>query len=129
MDSWEEACRKECEYLAQTLIKKQMDYGKDNINDFGEEGIIVRSSDKFSRIKHLNKETKQPANESINDTWLDIAGYAILARMYRMGTFDLPFGGENSKSSKNTASILLYIAFFGLGVMVASIALFILGGN
>ena len=90
--TWESACRDKCMELADLLISKQHDYGKANINDFGEYGIIVRSNDKFARIKNLDHEGLAPKNESIDDTWRDIAGYAVLALMVRDGTFSLPYG-------------------------------------
>ncbi len=79
------------------IIAKQKDYGKRNILDFGEMGIVIRSNDKFSRLKNLlNVNSISPGtrvvpnNESIEDTWKDIAGYAIIALMLRKGWFELP---------------------------------------
>lgn len=80
-----------CKELADLLISKNHDYGKQNILDFGELGILVRSNDKFARLKNLYNNKKQPQNESIRETWADIAGYAILALMLIDREFDLPF--------------------------------------
>ena len=74
--------------------KKQKDYGSRNISEFGEQGVLVRSSDKFERLKNLHGKIGiytpsdkniilQEANESIDDTWLDISNYAIIAQMIR----------------------------------------------
>ena len=62
------------------LIKKNKDYGDDNLRKFGRFGILVRVADKVERIKNL-LETKTAAvvSESERDTWMDIAGYAIQA--------------------------------------------------
>lgn len=73
-----------------TLISKQKDYGKDNILDFKEVGILVRANDKMSRLKNLVIGKKRAQNESVEDSWKDLAGYAILALMLRNGTFNLP---------------------------------------
>ena len=106
--TWETACREKCSALAELLISKQHDYGKNNILDFGEMGIIVRSNDKFARIKNLNKTGKIPQNESINDTWRDIAGYAILALMVRDSTFDLPYGEAGELARQSDADTIRY---------------------
>lgn len=70
-----------------TFIKKNKDYGKGNILDTGELGIIFRINDKIRRLQHLHQTEQKPENESINDTWLDIAVYAVIALMYRKGWF------------------------------------------
>lgn len=73
-----------------TLISKQREYGPSNILDFGDFGILVRTNDKVGRLKNLYRNNIKPENESIDDSWLDNAGYSILALMYRRGTFTLP---------------------------------------
>lgn len=75
--------------LRATLISKQREYGPSNILDFGDFGILVRTNDKIGRLKNLYKNDIQPKNESVDDSWLDNAGYSILALMYRNGTFEL----------------------------------------
>ena len=77
--TWNEACRKIAGDIAELLISKQKDYGKNNILDFGEFGILVRVNDKISRLKNLSKSGSEPKNESIDDTWKEVAGYAIIA--------------------------------------------------
>jgi len=76
--------------IGQLIIKKQEDYGKDNILKFGELGIIIRSSDKLERLSTLVKSGMEPNNESAEDTWRDLVGYALLALMLRKGWFELP---------------------------------------
>lgn len=72
---------------------KQKDYGPNNISVFGELGVIVRVNDKFERLKHLTKPLFEgrsadgPKNESIEDTWKDIANYATIALMLRNGVW------------------------------------------
>ncbi len=80
--------------LRATIIAKQKDYGKSNILDFREMGILVRTNDKLARLKNLILCNKEPKNESIEDSWRDLAGYAVLALMLRRGTFSLPMEEE-----------------------------------
>lgn len=66
------------------LGKKRADYGQNNIKD--EAGILVRLDDKVSRLKSLyNNQDGIGAvvTESLDDTWIDVAGYAIIALLFR----------------------------------------------
>ena len=91
VDSFERACMNEALAIADILIKKQHDYGQDNILVFGEEGIMVRLSDKIHRLINLFKNrNSKPKNESVQDTFTDIAGYAIIGLMLQKDTFQLP---------------------------------------
>ena len=66
------------------LDRKQRDYGSRNISEFGEMGILMRVWDKICRLKNLmGKETAM--NESIDDSWLDMANYALIAILVRRG--------------------------------------------
>lgn len=78
--------------LAELMIRKQRDYGKANILDFGVQGVLVRANDKMARLKNLLSPAgeKKPNNESIEDTWRDLANYAIIALMLERGYFNLP---------------------------------------
>lgn len=71
------------------IANKHSDYGESNILDFGELGILVRANDKISRLKNLEERTiDQPKiQETIDDTWADLAGYAIIALMLRRNLF------------------------------------------
>jgi len=69
---------------AKLFDKKQNDYGPRNILAFGTFGIVVRMNDKFERLKSLlvpKSKRKKPQNESIMDTYRDIANYASIAIM------------------------------------------------
>ena len=88
--TFDEACKRVCDGLAQLVTAKQHDYGARNILDFGEFGITVRLNDKLARLKNLIKTAEAPKNESLEDTWQDVAGYAIVALMLRRGWFELP---------------------------------------
>lgn len=74
--------------LVHTLAQKQFDYGHENVTAFGIDGLLVRAHDKIARLRNLlNRET--PSFESVEDTWLDLTGYSILAMMVLNGTFGL----------------------------------------
>jgi hypothetical protein len=75
------------EKMLATFIKKHKDYGKGNILDTGELGILFRINDKLRRLQNLTAKGKDPENESINETWLDIAVYAVIAILLRDGQF------------------------------------------
>ena len=86
--SYEEACREVALEIAQVVISKQHDYGHDNILAFREKGLVVRLWDKVARLKNLMWENEyNPMNESVLDTFIDIAGYAIIAVMLAKGSF------------------------------------------
>ena len=86
-DSFEEACKKVALHIADVVIAKQHDYGHDNILAFKEQGLVVRLWDKINRLKNLFWKNSEPKNESIEDTFTDIAGYAIIGLMLAEGTF------------------------------------------
>lgn len=69
------------------FLKKHRDYGKGNILAVKELGIAMRLTEKVERLKHLLLTSKDPANESIEETWVDIAVYAVIAIMFRRGWF------------------------------------------
>jgi hypothetical protein len=75
--------------LQAMLAKKHHDYGVDNLKKFGEFGILVRCSDKVERLNNILKSGAAVA-ETKEDTWLDLAGYAIQALMMAKGYFELP---------------------------------------
>ncbi len=86
--SYEEACREAALEIAQVVINKQHDYGHDNILAFREKGLVVRLWDKVARLKNLMwKNDYEPKNESVIDTFIDIAGYGIIALMLSKGNF------------------------------------------
>lgn len=64
-------------------LKKNHDYGDSVSKTFEEYGLtsfLVRMDDKMNRIKNLNKSNDVAViGESIEDTLLDLANYAVLA--------------------------------------------------
>lgn len=83
----DEAFNLVCLELEEMFVKKHKDYGKGNILANKELGIAMRVSEKVERLKHLLLSSKDPENESVEETWIDIAVYAVIAVMYKRGTF------------------------------------------
>ena len=74
-----------CRYLNDLYAKKNHDYGDSFHQTFVEEGMAmarIRLGDKFGRFKTLSKSSGQQVNdESLKDTLLDLANYAIMTVM------------------------------------------------
>ena len=74
--------KKICEELNSLYAKKNHDYGDSFHISFTEEGMAmprIRLGDKFNRFKTLSRDNKQEVNdESIRDTLIDLANYAIM---------------------------------------------------
>ena len=76
--------------MAALLTQKQLDYGPNNINNaFGGpiNGLLVRMGDKFERLKHLYSTGSKPNYEAIEDSFKDLANYAIIAMMVERGVW------------------------------------------
>lgn len=72
------------------VCRKQNDYGPNNINrsPFGPiEGLTTRLYDKVARLAHLTVRKTEPENETLRDTFVDIAGYGLIGLMVLDGTF------------------------------------------
>ena len=65
----------------QLLDRKQLDYGPNNILYSGEMGIIVRCQDKICRLRHLLEKGGDAQNESLEDSYRDLANYGIIGMM------------------------------------------------
>ncbi|MFA5658908.1 MAG: hypothetical protein WC900_06450 [Oscillospiraceae bacterium] len=61
--------------VMQLLLEKNRKYGDNNLTRHGHMGIIVRLSDKLSRLENLQGTEHE---EAIEDVYKDIAGYGIL---------------------------------------------------
>ncbi len=77
--------------LLEMFLKKHKDYGKGNILSIKELGIAIRATEKVERLKHLLMKEElgkgDPVNESIEETWVDIAVYSIIGVLYRRKQF------------------------------------------
>lgn len=80
-----------CKELNDIYRKKNHDYGDSFHTTFLEEGFAmsrIRLSDKLSRFKTLSRiKEREVADESIRDTLLDLANYAIMT-VLEMGECD-----------------------------------------
>lgn len=71
--------------MAKTYAAKNHDYGnsfEESLDEFGLVASVVRLGDKMNRIKSLTKKEAQVKDESIKDTLLDMANYAIITVMW-----------------------------------------------
>ncbi len=83
----DESFEKICREMLDIFIKKNKDYGKGNILDTGDLGIAFRVNDKLNRLKNLLSNKQKPQNESMEESWIDIAVYSVIAVMYLRGWF------------------------------------------
>ncbi len=87
--------------LLPMLTKKQLDYGYENINRFGTDGLLVRMHDKIARLenlvanrKDLNVRDLDIYFESVEDTLKDLVGYCIIACMVVRDIWNLPMNDK-----------------------------------
>lgn len=84
------------ETMYQTHLDKNADYSPANVLGVGEIGLVVRLWDKMTRLMNLlgfeidvkfvgYNGPKEAKNESIEDTYLDLSVYSIIALLYREG--------------------------------------------
>ena len=78
------------EFVARTLCEKQNDYGPENIARFMHKGIILRLRDKVARLENLLNNGIEAKNEAIDDTYMDIVGYAVIGLMLLDNSFFYP---------------------------------------
>ena len=73
------------------LLKKHKDYGPKNISGSpggAVNGLRVRIHDKLARINNLYDSGVTPENESLRDSFIDMANYAIIALLVLDGEWD-----------------------------------------
>lgn len=82
--------------IVSILADKQAAYGQGNINAFGYTGLHVRMSDKVNRIENLLAKQRGDLDfvEGIEDTWLDLVGYAVITVMLQNGSFEAPLARD-----------------------------------
>ena len=76
------------EELAELLLSKHKDYGPTNISRApggALNGLRVRIHDKIARINNLIDSGKNPEHESLEDSFKDLANYAIISLMVTRG--------------------------------------------
>jgi hypothetical protein len=83
--------------LASILYKKHEDYGPMNIAGApggAMNGLRVRMYDKLARLSHLG-DNDTPNYESIEDTLIDLANYAIIGLLVQRGQWEgIPNGSQ-----------------------------------
>jgi Nucleotide modification associated domain 1 len=70
-----------CKELAETLIRKNRDYGdsyRKLKEEYGKTYLEIRLSEKLNRLKRLNKNPAMVNDEGTIDTKFDFAGYSVL---------------------------------------------------
>ena len=73
------------------LLSKHKDYGPRNISDApggALNGLRVRMHDKLARINHLIDQNASPEHESLRDSFVDLANYAVIALLVMDGEWD-----------------------------------------
>ena len=73
------------EEMLQTYIRKNHDYGDSfnkSLDKFGLIASVVRMNDKMERVESLMNKEALVKDESIKDTLLDMANYAIMTVMW-----------------------------------------------
>lgn len=80
--AFEEAVQQKFQHAKHVLLTKHKDYGPKNISQSPGgplNGLRVRMHDKVARINHLIDTGAEPENESLKDSFVDLANYAIIA--------------------------------------------------
>jgi hypothetical protein len=93
--------------LEQMMVKKHKDYGPMNIAGAPGgpmNGLRVRMYDKLARLNNLVDTGDTPNYESIEDTLIDLANYAIIGLLVQRGQWEgLPnSNGSETKTSSST---------------------------
>ena len=89
--SFESAVAKTFQELVDLLLSKHKDYGPKNISDApggALNGLRVRMHDKLARINNLYGSALQPEHESLEDSFKDMANYAIIGLLVLRGEWD-----------------------------------------
>jgi hypothetical protein len=77
--------------LGDLLLSKHLDYGPKNITDAPGgpiNGLRVRMHDKLARINNLFDSGASPEHESLEDSFKDMANYAIIGLLVLRGKWD-----------------------------------------
>jgi len=84
--------------LRSIMMKKQEDYGPLNIAlapGGAMNGLRVRMYDKLARLNNLADKDATPNFESIEDTLIDLANYAIIGLLVQRGQWEGIYNVEN----------------------------------
>lgn len=89
--AFEEDVRITYDELMSILLAKHKDYGPKNIADApggALNGLRVRIHDKIARINNLLDKGREPKYESLEDSFKDLANYAIIALLVLRDKWD-----------------------------------------
>jgi len=89
--SFEVAVAQTFQELLDLLMSKHKDYGPKNISDSPGgpvNGLRVRMHDKLARINNLVDNNRDPEHESLEDSFKDMANYAIIGLLVLRGEWD-----------------------------------------
>jgi len=70
---------------AVVFAARQQNYGRGNIDEFGEKGVFLRLHDKERRLKSLVWDGLDPTGEPTRDTWQDALGYSAIGLLCHDG--------------------------------------------
>lgn len=73
--------RENLDEMASLYEKKNKDYGNSfdgTLNEFGIVAGVIRMNDKMNRLKRLVNNKAEVSDESIADTLIDLANYAVM---------------------------------------------------
>ena len=90
-DSFEVSVGNTSQELLDLLLSKHKDYGPRNISDApggAINGLRVRMHDKLARINNLVDNGREPEHESLEDSFKDMANYAIIGLLVLRGKWD-----------------------------------------
>lgn len=85
------ANREVCDDLCDLLHRKNSNYGR-NLPRHGLRGVVIRMSDKLMRLENLvlDDNAADEVGETVEDTLMDLAGYAVKAlALMRLGDLSL----------------------------------------
>ena len=91
VDSFEVSVAQTFQELLDLLLSKHKDYGPKNISEApggALNGLRVRMHDKLARINNLYDSQSNPEHESLEDSFKDMANYAIIGLLVLRGQWD-----------------------------------------
>lgn len=92
--------------LGAIMVKKHADYGPMNIAGAPGgpmNGLRVRMYDKLARLNNLVDTGDTPNYESIEDTFLDLANYAIIGLLVQRGQWEGLPDSHDTKTKKDSS--------------------------
>jgi hypothetical protein len=89
------------EEVSKVMHQRGRKYGPGNIAEFGETGVLVRLSDKLSRLRHTKENFD---DEGTEDSWLDVVGYGLIGLAWSRGLW--PGSEKGPKKTATTKSTL-----------------------